>query len=301
MNSENIEGKQEEIEINLFDVINILWKKKFQIVFSVFIFSLFSIFYSLGIPNEYRSETKLSFTQSSGESLSSGVLGGLASMTGYDLGSTSKVDEAAVAIEIMTSWNFIDNFITENNLEVDLFASNGWDKATNLIQINPAMFSTEQGEWIITKPSSWERYDTFLSKLRVAPDYKTGFVSVSFDHYSPIFASSLLDKYIESINRFMTQRKLQQTEENLKYLNIQVKETTNIEMRNIFFSLIQEQVKEKMLALATPYYSLNYIYEPMPPERKFKPQRSIMVILGALLGLILSSVIVLILDYRKKS
>jgi len=295
----SIEKNTDEIEINLLDSLSILWKSKIIIIAVVFVFSVGSIFYTLNIPNEYRAESKLTFTQASGESFSTGVLGGLASMTGYDLGSSSQVNEAAVAIEIMTSWNFIENFINENSLEVDLFASMGWDSDTNKIVIDSSRYDMEENVWKITKPTSWEMYDGFVSRLTVAPDYKTGFVSISFDHFSPEFAASLLDKYIESINLFMTKRKLEQAEQNLKYLNLQLNETTNLEMKNVFFSLIQEQVKEKMIALATPDYALNYIYRPMVPERKFKPERSIMVILGALLGFIISAIAVLILHYRK--
>ena len=295
----NIEKHSEELEINLFDLIHILWIKKIFIGLTVIIFSLGTILYALSIPNEYRAESKLAFTQSSGESLSSGVLGGLASMTGYDLGSSSQVDESAVAIEIMTSWNFIDEFINDNSLQVDLFASVGWDAEENKIVIDTSRYDEDKSEWLVTKPTSYEMYDGFLNRLTVAPDYKTGFVSISFDHFSPYFAASVLDKYIESINLFMTERKLDQTDENLRYLNLQLNETTNNEMENVFFSLIQEQVKEKMIALATPDYALKYIYRPMVPERKFKPERSIMVILGTLLGLIISAITVLILHYRK--
>ena len=246
----NIEKTTEEIEINLFDLLFVLWKNKIIIISVVAVFALGTIFYSLNIPNEYRAESKLTFTQASGESLSSGVLGGLASMTGYDLGSSNQVDEAAVAIEIMTSWNFIENFINDNSLEVDLFASIGWDSDTNKLIIDSSRYDTGANIWKTIKPTSWEMYDGFLNRLTVAPDYKTGFVSISFDHFSPDFAASLLDKYIESINLFMTNRKLEQAEQNLKYLNLQLNETTNIEMKNVFFSLIQEQVKEKMIALA---------------------------------------------------
>ncbi len=295
----NIEKHSEELEINLFDLIHILWIKKIFIGLTVIIFSLGTILYALSIPNEYRAESKLAFTQSSGESLSSGVLGGLASMTGYDLGSSSQVDESAVAIEIMTSWNFIDEFINDNSLQVDLFASVGWDAEENKIVIDTSRYDEDKSEWLVTKPTSYEMYDGFLNRLTVAPDYKTGFVSISFDHFSPYFAASVLDKYIESINLFMTERKLDQTDENLRYLNLQLNETTNNEMENVFFSLIQEQVKEKMIALATPDYALKYIYRPMVPERKFKPERSIMVILGTLLGFIISAITVLILHYRK--
>ena len=43
MNSEKPEEIKEEIEINLLEVIKILWNSKAQIIISVFFFSTFSI------------------------------------------------------------------------------------------------------------------------------------------------------------------------------------------------------------------------------------------------------------------
>lgn len=283
----------ESLEINLFDIIKLLWEKKLQIITIVSIFSVATIFYSLSIPNEYRSQAKLSFTQDTSEGLSSGSLGGLASMAGLNLSGENKASEATIAIEIMTSWSFIEDFITTNNLAVDLFAASGWDEEKNKVLIDLEKFDSENKKWVQEKPSSFLMYEKFLRRLSISPDYKNGMVSVSYDHFSPYFATELLDKYIDSINQHMRDRKLLKTDKNLEYLNAQLNETSNLEMRNIFFALIQEQVKERMLALATPDYALNFVYRPMVPELKFKPERSVMVILGAFLGFLTSAIFII--------
>ena len=112
----------------------------------------------------------------------------------------------------------------------------------NKILIDSSRYDTSENTWKTIKPTSWEMYDGFINRLTVAPDYKTGFVSIAFDHFSPTFAASLLDKYIASINLFMTNRKLEQAEQNLKYLNLQLNETTNLEMKNVFFCQMNKQM-----------------------------------------------------------
>ena len=72
---------------------------------------------------------------------------------------------------------------------------------------------------------------------------------------------------------------------------------SNKEMKDVFYRLIQEQIKTQMLAEATPEYAFTTISQPMVPEEKSKPKRSIMVMLGTLLGGVLSVLLTLVLYF----
>ena len=59
----------------------------------------------------------------------------------------------------------------------------------------------------------------------------------------------------------------------------------------MFYELIKESTQSMMLAKVNPEYVLTTIDPPLIPELKSKPNRLLMVILGALMGSILSVLI----------
>lgn len=65
-------------------------------------------------------------------------------------------------------------------------------------------------------------------------------------------------------------------------------------MREVFYQIIEEQIKNKMLAEATPEYVFSTVNRAMLPEVKSKPKRAIICVLGTLLGGILATFFVLI-------
>ena len=293
-----IESKKDEIEISLIDIFKILWSKKFLMVAFVLVSSVLSAIYALSIPNEYKSSAKFSFTQDETSSSSPSQLGGIASLAGISLGNNQSNNESTVAYEIMQSWNFIEDFIEKNELEYLLSAVNGWNQEDNSLIINSELYNHESKKWLVEKPSSWILYKKFKKRVSVSQDMVTGLVTISIEYFSPYVAKQLIDQYVDSINSYMFERKLQQIEVNLSYLQAQLERTNNKDMKFIFYSLIEEQIKNKMLAQATPEYSLTTINKAMTPSEKTKPQRSIMVLLGAMLGAILGMLYILASHYK---
>jgi len=69
-------------------------------------------------------------------------------------------------------------------------------------------------------------------------------------------------------------------------------------LRNVFFSLIEEQTKTVMLAKVTDEYLLKTLDPAVAPEMKSRPKRSLMVVLATLLGGVLGAVIQLIWPFN---
>ena len=72
-------------------------------------------------------------------------------------------------------------------------------------------------------------------------------------------------------------------------------------MREVFFSLIAEQTKNKMVAEASPEYAFVAVSPSMVPEVTSQPRRLFICIFGTLLGGILSVLLVLVMHYARKS
>ena len=302
--------EQYDDEIDLRELFGILWAGKIKIIAITAVFAIASVIYALSVPNQYKATALLAPAQADGGGLSGalGQLGGLASLAGVSLGG-GEGGEAQIAQEIMKSWSYIESFIADNNIAVEVYAAEGWNKLSNTLVIDDDLYDTAQNSWLIEdddtgenrSPTSWELFEEFQKKLSVSEDKKSGLVSVSVEYYSPQIAKQWVDMYVEAVNRFMQQRQVDKVTKNITYLQEQIEKTSIAEMQEVFYTIIEEQTKNKMLAEASPEYVFVAVSPSMVPEQKSQPKRALICILGTLLGGMLSVLLVLIMHYAKKT
>jgi len=300
---------QYEDEMDLRELFGVLWAGSRKIIAITVLFGIVSIIYALSVPNQYKATVLLAPAQSDNSDLSGalGQLGGLASLAGVSIGG-GESSEAQRAQAVMKSWSFIEDFINDNDLAVQLSAIQGWNKGTNELQINDDVYDTENKQWLTENefgvkgpPSSWNLFQAFSRRLAVSEDNKLGLVSVSIEYYSPQIAKQWLDMYVVAINAQMQQRQMAKVTNNINYLKAQIEKTSIAEMREVFYNIIEEQTKNKMLAKASPEYAFVTVSPSMVPEQKSQPQRALICILGTLLGGMLSVLLVLVMHYARKS
>jgi uncharacterized protein involved in exopolysaccharide biosynthesis len=274
------------------------------------VFAFVSVIYALSVSNQYKATVLLAPAQSDSSDLSGalGQLGGLASLAGVDIGGGDS-SEAQMAQEIMKSWSFIDVFIAENNISVEVYAAEGWSRGSNELQIDDDIYDAETKTWLVENdntgevgpPSSWKLFESFSERLVVSENKKSGLVSVSIEYYSALIAKQWLDMYVAAINAHMQQRQMEKVTNNINYLQAQIENTSIAEMREVFYTIIAEQTKNKMLAEASPEYAFVAVSPSMVPEEKSQPERAFICIIGTLLGGILSVLLVLVMHYARKS
>lgn len=297
-------------EIDLRELFAVLWAGKIKILAITAVFALVSVIYALSVPNQYKATALLAPAQSESGGLSGalGQLGGLASLAGVSIGGGDS-SEAQVALEIMQSWNFIESFIANNDLAVEVYAAEGWSRSSNQLEINNDVYDVSSKAWMIKNsqsgevgpPSSWALFKKFSEKLSVSEDKKTGLVSVTIEYYSPQIAKDWLDLYVQAINKHMQARQIAKVTNNINYLQAQIQKTTIAEMQEVFYTIIEEQIKSKMLAEASPDYAFLAVSPSMVPEQKSQPKRALICILGTLLGGMLSVLWVLVMHYARGS
>ena len=291
-----------EGEIDLRDLFAVLWAGKIKILAITTIFAIASVFYALSVPNQYKATALLAPAQyeSAGLSGSLGQLGGLASLAGVNLNSGGR-GETQMAKSIMVSWNFIEGFIKSNNLADELVAVEGWNQESNELQINKKVYDVKNQRWLVDKPTSWSLFKSFSSRLNVSEAGNSGFLSISIEHYSPYLAKQLLDLYISAINKHMQELQVIKVNNNINYMQEQIKRTSIAEMQEVFYTIIEEQIKNKMLAEASPDYAFVAVNASMLPEEKSQPKRAIICIAITLFGGILSVFLVLAMHYARKT
>jgi LPS O-antigen subunit length determinant protein (WzzB/FepE family) len=294
-------------EIDLRELFSVLLAAKIIIVAVTAAFALASVIFAISLPNKYEASALLTPAQNSSAGLSGvldnlGGIGGLASLAGVKVGGGG--GEAAIAQEILLSWGFVEKFIEENDMAVEVFAADGWNKEKNQLSIDNNLYDNDENRWTRNPPSgktvnptSWEIYEEFLEMVSISTNKKTGLISLSVEYFSPYIAKQWVDQLVVAINQYMQQRKLQMVNTNIEYLEAQILKTSIAGMKEVFYTIIEEQIKNKMLAEASPEYVFVTVSPAMVPEEKSQPKRALICILGVLLGGMLSVAFVLIRYY----
>ena len=300
---------QYDDEIDLRELFGVLWGNKIKIIGITTVFAVVSVIYALSIPNQYKASALLAPAQQQSGGLSGalGQLGGLASLAGVSIGG-GESSEAQVAQEIMKSWSFIEGFIAVNDLAVEVYAAEGWSRESNQLKFDNDVYEVKTKTWLVENdnigqlgpPTSWQLFEKFSEMLAVSEDKKSGLISVSIEYYSPQIDKQWLDLYISSINKHMQARQVVKVSNNIEYLEAQIEKTSITEMQEVFYTIIEEQIKSQMLAEASPDYAFVAVSPSMVPEEKSQPKRALICILGTLLGGILSVLTVLVLRFARK-
>jgi len=301
------QAQNNDDEIDLRELWNVIWRGKWLIIAITTIFAVASVFYALSLPNIYKSEALLApadSDQQGGLSGLSGQLGGLASLAGVNLGG-GKTDKTALAIEILKSREFFAKFAEKHNILPDLMAVKEWDMTTNTVVYDEEIYSSEEGKWVRkikppkkVEPSMQEAKREFGEHFSVVKVADNGLVNISVEHYSPYVAKKWVDWLVKDINAVMKFRDKEEAERSISYLQSQISKTNIVEQKTLLYQLIEEQAKTLMFAEVRDEYVFKTIDSALITELKFKPNRALIVLLGLLLGGMLSTILVFIRHFK---
>lgn len=292
-------------EIDLLELFYALLEGKWIIVSLTAFVSIIGVIYSLSLPNIYQSNTMLvPVNSSSGISGALGSYSGLAGLAGISLPSGGDEGNSAKAIQKISSLSFFENNILPNIHLPDLMAVKSWNSKTNIVAFDENIYDTSSNTWIKDSsypqqqiPSSQESYAVFKGHLSLSEDQKSGFITLSIKHQSPFVAKQWVELVVNEVNAFYRQKDKSESEKAVSYLNQQISMTGLSEIKQVLAQLLQEETKKLTLIEANQYYVFDYIDPPAVMEKKSEPKRALICILIALLGGMLSIVLVLIRHY----
>ena len=183
-------------------------------------------------------------------------------------------------------------------------AVESWDAANDQFVMNAEIYDTEKNEWVrkvsfplTSKPYIDEVMQIYKAQVSVSEDKQSGIITLRTEHLSPRIAQRWNQLIVREVNNFQRQKKIQKAGSAIEYLTKQRESNQLIKMDEIFSGLIEEQIKEKMLASVYDNYLFDVIQEPTLPILKSKPSRALICVLGTLLGGMLGLVIVLVRHY----
>jgi len=296
-------------EIDVRELFYVLLEGKWIIVSLTAFVSIVGVIYSLSLPNIYESKAMLvPVNSSSGIAGALGSYSGLAGLAGISLPSGGDEGNSAKAIQKISSLSFFENNILTNIYLPDLMAVKSWNSKTNTLTFDESIYDTNSNTWIRDFsypqqqiPSAQESFKVFkTANLSLSEDKKSGFITLSIKHQSPFVAKQWVELVINEVNAFYRQKDKSESEKAVSYLNQQISITGLSEIKQVIAQLLQEETKKLTLIEANQYYVFDYIDPPAVMEQKSEPKRALICILSALLGGMLSILLVLIRHYAIK-
>ena len=280
-------------EIDLSELFRAIWQGKWLIIATTGIFTIVAIFFTLSLPDIYKSEVTLAPAEDNNLKVP-GQLGGLAALAGVNFGGQGG-DKTEFALEILKSRAFLGQFIEQNDLYVPIMAAKGWERATNKLIIDPEIYNEEKQLWVREvdepfkpKPSMLETIEQFEKIFSVHQTKENEFVILKLEHYSPYFARETIDKIVVAVNENIRQRDIVQTNKRIEYLKRKMEETTVSSVKSMFYTLIEEQLKKLMMANVENEYVLITIDKAFVSEKKHGPKRMLIVFSVAIFGFFIS-------------
>ena len=198
-------------------------------------------------------------------------MGGLAGLAGGLLGGASKDWNKALAV--LRSRHLIEELVTRENLL-------------------PVLFPEKRDR----PPTMGDAVLLFRNRiLQVRDDPKTGLATVRVEWFDPKVAAQWANELVAIADEEERDRVVTDAGSSLKALQRQLAEADGVELRAATARLIEEQLKEKMVAGVRTQFQYQVIDRAVPPDRdkRVQPTRTVMVLAGTLAGVLLGVLVVL--------
>jgi len=286
-------------EIDIKSLAKTILINKGLIIASTFLFAIIALIYSLTLSNIYQSTALLSPAgeqSSSNQSLNN--IGGLASLAGINISSTSG-GTSTKAITKISTLSFFEENILPNIFLPDLMAVKTWDEESNSIIYRDSIFSVQTGKWNDI-PHPQKSYKAFKNKIQVSQDYDTKFLTISVKHESPYIAKEWTELIVNQINDSFRAKHKREAESAMKFLNSQMALTSYSEIKQVVAEILKQKMQQLTLIEANEFYVFSYLDQPAVPKEKIEPTRSSICILGTIFGFMLGVLIVLVRGYFKE-
>jgi hypothetical protein len=289
-------------EIDLKDLFFTLWKGKVYIILVSIISIFFAAYYLQFAERKYTVEYNLKSVGDTKNSPSFSGLGGLASMTGIQL-PTSSNNDFNIFKELITSVEVSEIIFENSKIIRDIFRSE-WDETLNNFSRPPKskiQIFVSDAKKLLTgnidldyTPPNPRRLAIFINEtIQITQDSETGFLRFTSETSKPELILSLIIAASKASDKVMRQRYVDFSTEPLAFYKEKLRTARSREHREALAELISKEEQKLMFAsrgkhfIAEPYIKPTISLHPTAPRPKS------ILILSLVLGLFLGAALVL--------
>ena len=241
-----------------------IWSYRAAIVTSTVVMCVLSIVFALVAPPKYRAEVVVSEARDAndgGAGILAGPIGGLANLIGVNTSGLGANSTESLAV--LRSRALAEEFIRRNDLLPVLFPDP-----------NPK-----------NPPSVWlGALRLRESIIEIQQDPRTMLITVAVTWKDPQVAAAWANGFVALANEMLRTRSLHNAERAIAYLRKQIQQTDVVELQSAMYKLIESQTKTLMLANVREEYAFVTVDPAVPPEFRYTPRRTLIVVFGTLFG-----------------
>lgn len=285
-----------------------LWRGKWWVIGGLIVGLLAAVLYLDRQSFLYTASMKVTAAPSSqGSGPRLGALGGLASLAGVGASGGSTASPFEIYLETLASEDVARIVAADPEIMRTIFAED-WDAASQrwrepargvkwkLVRATRQLLGLPVLEW---SPPDARRLAAFLSsQLVIERDSKTPVVRIALDDSKPAFAERLLMAVGKATDGVVRRAALARSRSYAEYLERKLPTVTVAEQRASLVEVLGEQEKSLMMANSSTPYAAIVVSGPTTSPLPTKPNGLAIIAAGALLGLVLGSMLALI-DIRR--
>lgn len=290
-------------EIDLRELFGALWRGKFLIMLCVIAAIALAAVYLRSAERKYTVRYVFAPVASENSGPNLGGLGGLASLAGVSLPSSSSGDFLTFKF-LLKSEEVAAQILEDKSLTQTIFASE-WDTETQSYRKPPdgqytpyirtvkkLLTGQDPKDYI---PPNAARLSDWLSKaFSSSEDRDTGFLTLSAETPKPDLMIRVMAKATEQTDRLLKERYIASAEQTMGFYQQQLAKARAREHREALAKLIAQEDQKLMLASKGTYFVAEPLTEPSLSLNPTSPKASLVLALSVVLGGFFGAALVLI-------
>jgi uncharacterized protein involved in exopolysaccharide biosynthesis len=277
-----------ERSLSVIDLFALMGNLRWLLMGGVILGGLVGLLIGYMLKPTYQAKVVLEYVDQDSGSVSSlgGTLGGVASLAGLSFGQSSG---RSYSVGRLQSQSLLMEYMRDSDMLKIIFADR-WDPQKRSFQAdsNGRMPTLQQG------------YKKFREDIiSISTDTKTQLISVEIEWTDPKQTAIWADGYARFTSDVLRQEKLAEANRTLGLLSVELARAQLPELRAAIVKLVQEQIRQKMLASVPEMYGFRVVDKATTPERPIKPKRLLLIAAGGCLGGIIIIFIGLVLNISK--
>lgn len=292
----------QEDEIDLRELWQTIKDGKRTVFLTTAIIVFFTLIFALRTPNTYSAQAVLVPTEIDKGTLSS--LGGLAAMAGVNIGGSAMTPDVAFQ-SLLDNYEFMHSFVLRHKIDEYYFDDNlsqrfvfalGFDGLYQLTN------SPKDWEDIDREEEIFKLVEAIQKNFSISSDKKSGLITVAYSDYDRVFAPQMVNKFLEDASKYLVENELANIESRLRYFQEELTKAEGIELRQNISSLISSILEKQIMTKSKKYYQCDALSMPFEPyiKDKTKPKRGLIMVVGAVTGVILGVFSVFFLAFIRK-
>ena len=301
-NKINAASKSDD-EIDLRDLFVSLWHGKYLIVFCILIFIALASLYLRVAERKYSVNYVFKSVASENAGPNLGGLGGLASLAGVTLPSSSSGD--FLTFKFLLKSEEVAEFLANDPPLIRAMFKNEWDQDAGIFRKPPdgtlspykrllKGILTGRGDASYVAPNAARIAYWIKNNLQYSEDRDSGFLTLSSETSNPELLLAVMKKITFEADQLLKVRYIESAEQTMVFYQQQLSKARAREHREALAKLIAQEDQKLMLASKGTYFVAEPVTQPSVSLTPTSPKASLVLALSFVLGGFFGAAIVLI-------